>query len=401
MSFELAAKTEPGRRLVAIAESLADEILPDAAVHDRDGTFPFASLAIVKERGYLRAPVPESLGGLGVASVHDLVVASSRLARGDAALTIGVNMHLAYVVNLLRRWQEAHAARNERRIAAFGASLAQIAEEGLVLAAAISEPTQDLTRPATVAARTDEGWTISGRKVFCTMSPAADVLYTAVTYVDDHGRETYGYALVPTATPGLVLHDDWDALGMRASGSNSVSFDDLRLPESALRGGFPVDSTVDYIERNLDAGLLHAAAALGAAEYAHAHAAERIARNGHEPDGRSRTIAAENAVELSAGRAVLGRAAALIDEHFAPGWTADLTLLFAEAQAAKMFVGESAVRIVDRALALSGGAGYLNGSPLPRAYRDVRATAFMHPLGANRAYDYLGRIALGSAPSLH
>ena len=51
-------------------------------------------------------------------------------------------------------------------------------------------------------------------------------------------------------------------------------------------------------------------------------------------------------------------------------------------------------------LALSGGAGYMNRSPLARAYRDVRAGAFMHPLGANRAYAFLARIALGMRPEL-
>jgi hypothetical protein len=55
---------------------------------------------------------------------------------------------------------------------------------------------------------------------------------------------------------------------------------------------------------------------------------------------------------------------------------------------------------VDRALALSAGAGYVNGSPLSRAYRDVKAGSFMHPLGANRAYDYLARVALGEQASL-
>lgn len=53
---------------------------------------------------------------------------------------------------------------------------------------------------------------------------------------------------------------------------------------------------------------------------------------------------------------------------------------------------------MDRALALSGGAGYLNRSPLAKAWRDARAGAFMHPLGANRAYDYLARTALGLPP---
>ena len=67
----------------------------------------------------------------------------------------------------------------------------------------------------------------------------------------------------------------------------------------------------------------------------------------------------------------------------------------------KAFVNEAAGRVVDRALALSGGAGYLNGSTLGRAYRDVRAGSFMHPLGANRAYDYLACVAIGQPATLH
>jgi L-evernosamine nitrososynthase len=78
-----------------------------------------------------------------------------------------------------------------------------------------------------------------------------------------------------------------------------------------------------------------------------------------------------------------------------------VTAVFAETQATKTFVNEAAVRVVDRALSLSGGAGYLNGHPLARAYRDVRAGGFMHPLGANRAYDLLGEVALGNEPALH
>ena len=57
---------------------------------------------------------------------------------------------------------------------------------------------------------------------------------------DPSGNRLYGYAEVPAETPGVVIHDDWDALGMRASGSNSVSFEDVHLPASALRGGFPI-----------------------------------------------------------------------------------------------------------------------------------------------------------------
>jgi hypothetical protein len=92
-------------------------------------------------------------------------------------------------------------------------------------------------------------------------------------------------------------------------------------------------------------------------------------------------LVAESVIDLAAARATLARAAALIDEHYAanpaaPGTDEEIMAVFAEGQAAKTFVGDAATRVVDRALALSGGTGYLNGSPLARAYRDVRAGAF-------------------------
>jgi alkylation response protein AidB-like acyl-CoA dehydrogenase len=237
------------------------------------------------------------------------------------------------------------------------------------------------------------------------MSPAATDLYVAVTFADGDGTERYAYAMVPTHAPGVVVHDDWDALGMRASGSNSVSFESVELPDGGVLGGFPAGEPLPYMERNLVAGLFHAAASLGIAE-----SADTIARHGTagriNGDARPRMQVADNAIDLAAARGVLSRAAALIDEHRAANPASDgsaeqLAALFAEAQAAKAFVGEAAARVVDRALALSGGAGYLNGSPLARAYRDVRAASFMHPLGANRAYDYLARVALGEPAPLH
>jgi alkylation response protein AidB-like acyl-CoA dehydrogenase len=405
MPIELAAHTHTGAHLVAVAQELSTELAARAAEHDRDGSYPFEAIDALKAVRYFAAPIPIELGGLGVSSAHDLVVASSRLARGDASVAIGVNMHLAAVLNMERRRQAAVAAGVERRARGLASWLERIARDGVVLAAAISERGQDLTRPGTVATRTESGWRIEGRKIFCTMSPAATDLYVAVTYADGEGTERYAYAIVPTAAPGVVVHDDWDALGMRASGSNSISLRGVELPESGVRGGFRVGDPVPYMERNLVAGLFHAAASLGIAESADAIARRGIAGriNG---DARPRMQVADNTVDLAAARGVLSRAAALIDEHqtanpASDGSTEELTALFAEAQAAKAFVNNAATRIVDRALALSGGAGYINGSTLARAYRDVKAGSFMHPLGANRAYDYLSRVALDEPTSLH
>jgi len=405
MPIELTAHTNAGVHLVATAEQLSQELAARAAEHDRDGSYPFEAIDALKTAGYFAAPIPIEIGGLGVSSAHDLVVASSRLARGDASVAIGVNMHLVAVHNMERRRQVAVAIGAERRARAFASSLQQIAHDGVVLAAAISERGQDLTRPSTVATRTESGWRIDGRKLFCTMSPAATDLYVAVGYTDNEGIERYAYAMVPTNSPGVIMHDDWDALGMRASGSNSITLEGVALPESSVRGGFRAGDPLPYMERNLLAGLFHGAASLGIAESADATARRGIAGriNG---DARPRMQVADNAVDLAAARGVLSRAASLIDQHRADnptsdGTTEELGALFAEAQAAKAFVNDAAARIVDRALALSGGAGYLNGSPLARAYRDVKAGSFMHPLGANRAYEHLAHVALGEETPLH
>jgi alkylation response protein AidB-like acyl-CoA dehydrogenase len=396
--FELTANTEPGRRLAALAGRLAEQLAAGAAAHDRDASYPYESVDALKSSGYYAAPVPAQLGGMGVDSVHDLIVASSRLAQGDASVAIGVNMHMAVLVNIARLWKRAEAAGDPRRAAALAVPLAAVVRDGVVIAAAISEPGQDLTSPATTATRIESGWRIDGRKIFCTGSPAATTLYVSVSYLDAAGVERYGFAPVPIDATGVVLHDDWDALGMRASGSQSVSFDGVELAPEAVRGGFPAGDARGYMERNLPAGLFHASASLGIAEAADRTATAAAGRRG-EPDARGRMLMGENAIELSACRASLSRAAALLDEH--DGRDADVVALFAEAQAAKAFVNDAAARVVDRALALSGGAGYLNGHPLARAYRDVKAGAFMHPLGANRAYEFLADISLGRQPALH
>jgi L-evernosamine nitrososynthase len=395
MSLPLTARTDPGARLLALAEVLADEVAARAADHDRDGSFPFASADALTAAGYYAAPIAQELGGMGVESLHDVVVASSRLARGDASLAIGVNMHMAALMNMVRMWRTAVDAGDERRAGKLGASLAEIARRGVRLAAAVSEPDQDLTRPGTVATRTPSGWRVDGRKLFCTGSPAASIFYTSVRFMGEDGVERYGYALVPADADGVTVHGDWDALGMRASGSHSVTFDAVALPPAALRGGFPIGDADGYMARNLNAGLFHASASLGIAEAAQEQAV-RAARRAD--DGPSRVLVAASAMDLSAARGTLSRAAELLDDQRS---SEPLAVLFAEAQAAKTFVNEAACRVVDRALSLSGGAGYLNGHPLARAYRDVRAGAFMHPLGANRAFDLVGRVAVGTDPAIH
>ncbi|HEY6890186.1 MAG TPA: acyl-CoA dehydrogenase family protein [Solirubrobacter sp.] len=109
--IELDAATGPGAWLVRLAGELSE----------RD-----ADLAALKRAGLFTAPIPAELGGLGVTSVHDVVVASSRLARGDASLAGALNEHLAVVLHLVRRWSAGRSPQ-------LAAVLREIVTEGVVL----------------------------------------------------------------------------------------------------------------------------------------------------------------------------------------------------------------------------------------------------------------------------
>ena len=411
MRFQLEAITEPGRRLVRLAEELAADFATRAAQHDREGSFAHENVEALRRTGYLAAPIPPECGGMGVESVHDLLVASTRLARGDASTTIGVNMHLGNALRQVRGWRRALAGGDRIRAASFAEAMERIAAGEMVIAAGITEAGRELTEPATTARREGDGWVIDGAKIFGTFAPAATHLTVSATLAEGDGSERYGMFSVPVAAAGVEVNDDWDALGMRGSGSGSIALHAVRVPEHALRGEFPVGEwSPPVLERYMNAGLLHASASLGVAEAAHALATRAAAtqRKGRHarPLAERPTIqflAAESAIDLAAMRAVFARAATLVDGYFAAhaaaiGPADEVRAVFTETQSAKTFVHLAAIRIVDRALTMSGGAGFMTKHPLSRLYRDVRAGPFMHPLGVTVAYEFIGQVALGLEP---
>jgi alkylation response protein AidB-like acyl-CoA dehydrogenase len=410
MKFQLEAVTEPGRRLVTLAEDLSVDFATRAAQHDREASFAHENVEALRRTGYLAAPIPVECGGMGVESVHDLVVASTRLARGDASTTIGVNMHLGNALRQVRGWRRA-VASGERVVAGrFVEAMERIGAGEMVIAAGITEAGRELTEPAATARREGDGWIIDGAKIFGTFAQAATHLSVSATLVDEDGDDRYGMFSVPIAAGGVRINDDWDALGMRGSGSGSITLDDVHVPESALRGAYVVGEwNAPVLERYMNAGLLHASASLGVAETAHALAikgtAQRKGRHSRPLAERPtiQILAAENAIDMTAMRAVFGRAAMAVDRYFADhtasiGPDDEVRAVFSETQSAKTFVHLAAIRIVDRAMTMSGGAGFMAKHPLSRLYRDVRAGPFMHPLGVNVAFEFIGRVTLGLEP---
>jgi alkylation response protein AidB-like acyl-CoA dehydrogenase len=113
-------------------------------------------------------------------------------------------------------------------------------------------------------------------------------------------------------------------------------------------------------------------------------------------------LVAENEIDLVAGRATVARTAAILDGRLpsraAAGGDRPLHALMKEVQCANVAVKRAAIAVVDRALTVSGGRGYLSSHPLSRLYRDVRAGPFMQPFSALDATAYIGRIRLDSDP---
>ncbi len=410
MENELEALTPAGRELVEMAERFAREFAADAAAYDRENRFPYEHLDALKDSGFMYAPAPVEAGGMGVESVHDIMVATSRLARGDASLTLGVNMHLLVLLSLARQRRVFLARGDEAKAAAVTQTLAGIVQARAAIAAATSEPDQDQLRPNTTAVQKDGRWVVNGRKIFASMAPAATHFTTTVRYTDGDGEERAAYVIIPRDTPGVTVNNDWDAMGMRASGSCSVAFEDVVVEgRGPGRGWLASMLTAEYIETILDSGPAHTSAALGVAEAGHHLAIEGVCKKKLKNPGAVirpfvQERAAENSIDLAAARAVFGRALRMIDDYeernaTERGHMRDLAPVFAEVQRAKAFVNAAAVRILDRALAMSGGAGYLSGNPLSRLYRDARAGAFMHPLGIHVGTEYLGAHTLGLRPT--
>ena len=222
-----------------------------------------------------------------------------------------------------------------------------------------------------------------------------------------------GAALVPTNRSGLEIIENWDGMGMRASGSHDLVLTDC----------FVEDQEFDDIGEfgKLNASLLAGASGgtlglpsifLGIAEAAQKTAVTSL-RNQNQVQHTDRhqaqypmnqIIAAENEIDLAACRGILGRAVQAYDDFYqtASVGTANPSVTDSEAfellkstASAKKFVMDRAVGIVDRALTLSGGAGFLNTSTLARLYRDVRAGPFMQPWASSQAIELIGKVTLG------
>ena len=408
MNVELTPRTEPGKRFVALAEAHAVDFATRADQHDREKSFPHENIDAMKQSRVLAACVPESLGGLGVESLHDYSLGISRLGRGCASTAIATNMHAVIPWRLTRSWQVAKASGVKQRVERLESSLRQVAAGEVVMCVPFSEAGTDLFHPLVQATKTDGGWLINGRKIFGTMSEAATLVDVSCRVEAADGDVRWAIATVPRDADGMELQYNWDAMGMRASGSHDIVLTNCFVPDTALVEVGPWGQWLDrFMIGHIGLALGLTGVFLGIAETARDLTVEAVTQQRKGQNGQLlaerypiQHAIAEIEIALATARAMLARTATAVDtlllgDPAQPTPMADLHDLMKELQCTKWVVNRNAIDIVDRALTATGGAGYLSKSPLSRLYRDVRAGPFMQLFSPNEAFEYIGKVTLG------
>lgn len=359
-------------RAAAVGRSIA----PHAERHDLDGTFVAEAVELLRDSGLLAMGVPAELGG-GGARLAEIAPVQRELGRhcGSTALATAMHQHVVAFT----------AWRYRRGLPGAEATLRRVADEGIVL---VSTGGADQTHPRGEAVRVEGGYRVSGRKIFCSQSPAGAAMSTMFAFDDpEQGLRVLNMA-VPLTADGVTVLDDWDVLGMRGTGSNSVVIDDVFVPEDKVLANRPhgvIDGPLQVIFSI--AFPIITAAYLGVAEAAYAAALESVGPRRDDALVQRQVGLMADRLRV-AGWALDGAIAAVGDD---PQPSMDLV---ADVMAAKREVALAGIEVCDLAMDVAGGAAFSKGSVVERCYRDIRAIK-CHPLSMEKTLVHAGRVALG------
>jgi alkylation response protein AidB-like acyl-CoA dehydrogenase len=340
------------------------EIAPYSAAWDREAHFEPALVRKLGELGFLGMLLPESFDGLGLDTLTYLVVLEE-IATVDASVAVMVSVHNSLPTQMILRWGSDEQKERFLRPMARGEKLG---------AFALSEPEagSDAAALATQAVRDGDCWVLNGTKAWVSTGTHADVIIAmARTDRPEHRRGARGisaFILTPDL-PGFRVGKKEDKMGLRASPTVQLVFDNLRVPAANLLGqegqGFR------YAMQSLDNGRLGIAAqaigiARAALEHSLAYAAER--RQFGKPIADFEAIQfklADMAKNVAAARALLHATAVAKDRGE--------TVTLASAMS-KLFASETAMSAAREAVQIFGGYGYVTDYPVERLFRDAKVT---------------------------
>ena len=355
MNFDLTQEQQLVRDTVR--EFAESRIAPVAAELDREHRFPYELVAELAELGLMGMTVPEEYGGAG-ADTLSYAVAVEELTRIDSSVAITVAAHhslgtlpIFYFGNEEQKREWLPQLASGQKLAAFG-----LTEPGAGSDAGATRTTAELR---------DGQWVVNGSKIFITN--AGTEITACVTITARTGEDEISNLIVPNGTPGYEISAPMDKLGWRASDTRELSFRDCAVSEGNLLG--PRGQGFNQFLEILDGGRISVAAmavglAQGAYDLAAAYAQER--EQFGRPISRFQAVQfrlADMATEIEAARNLVYKAA----------WVKDQGRPFGrEAAIAKLYSGEMSNRVVNWALQVHGGYGYMDEFAISRLYRDQK-----------------------------
>ena len=359
MNVTLTDEQELLRR--SVREFAETELRPHVMEWDEAQEFPRALLGKFAALGLMGIQFPEAYGGAGMSSV-DYCICIEELARVDPSVCLSVAAHNG--LGAAHIFMFGTEAQRQRYLVPL-ASGQQLAAWGLTESSAGS----DAAAMRAAATRDGGDWVINGSKQFITHGRIGDLIVVMAVTNRAKGNRGISAFIVERGTPGFRAGKKENKLGMRASDTSEVIFENCRVPASQLLGA-EGQGFINALQV-LDAGRIGIAAlsvglAQGAYEAARSYAFAR--RQFGQPIGTFQSVRAklvDNTVRIEAARLLTYRAAAMKDE----GRRTTL-----EAAMAKLYSSEIAVRAAEDGVQIHGGYGFVKDYPAEKYFRDVKLT---------------------------
>jgi alkylation response protein AidB-like acyl-CoA dehydrogenase len=403
MTTSMASTTSPNAATTSGEPRVSGSLLTDemlarfstrAPKYDQENAFFAEDFEELRKTGYLKLAVPVELGGSGLA-LADVVRAQRRLAYHAPATALAINMHLYWTGVAADLWRAGDASQKW---------LLEETVRGAVFAAGHAESGNDIPvlLSTTKAERVEGGYRFTGRKSFGSLTPVW-------TYLGLHGMDTADpsapkivHAFMPRGTKGCHVEETWDVLGMRATRSDDTILDGAVVPDRYIARVVPAGAAgIDHFVLGLFAWAL---LGFGNIYYALARRAYDMTL---ESAKSRRSIALTRSMayhpELQHSVAEMALALDTIEPHLervATDWSTGVDHGAAWPKAifsAKHHAVESAWRVVDLALEISGGFGIFRRSGLERLFRDARLGR-IHPANSMLTHEIVAKTVLGISP---
>ncbi len=380
---------EPSKTMTALSDEIINRCGERASTYDRENRFFTEDFEELRAAGYLKMAIPKELGGQGM-SLAEVCNEQRRLAYRAPSTALATNMHLYWtgVAADLRRMGDKSLEWLLREAAA-----------GEVFAAGHGETGNDLPLflSSAKAERVDGGYRFSGRKMFGSLTPVWTRLGIHAMDSTDPQSPKVVHAFMPRDTKGYSIKDTWDTLGMRATRSDDTILDGAFVPDKYIARVLPAGTADQFVLAIFGwAEPTFGSIYLGLAERARDLAIAGVKKRTALALTRSMAYHPEVQHCFSEMQLALEAAGAQVDrvaEDWSKGvdhgaqWAMKLV-------AAKHNAVEAAKKVVDLAMAVSGGAGMFKSNELERLYRDARCGGF-HPANSLLVHEIVGKTVLG------